>query len=240
MHIFRCLPRWRFVAGLALALGLTGAAAAQDAPRVITVMGSGEIEVAPDLAEIAAGVVSEAETAGDALAANGTAMSGLLTAVAQAGIADADVQTQALNLEPIWDAGRGPEGLSDTPPRISGYRATNQLRLRVREIGTLGSVIDALGAAGANQLYGITFSRADPQAQEDAALRAAVEDARAKAELLASAAGATLGPVLSIREGSAPGRPLPYAARAEIAMDMAIAEGSVAVGAEVEVVFAIE
>lgn len=230
----------RLILGGALALGLAGAGTAQEAPRAITVTGTGEVEAAPDLAEITAGVVTEAETAAEALAANGRAMTEVLAAVADAGIAPADVQTRALNLEPVWDASGGPQVPGEDAPRITGYRASNQVSLRLRAIDTLGPVIDALGEAGANQLFGIVFSLAEPKAQRDDALRAAVADARAKAELLAEAAGATLGPVLSIRAGSAPGRPIPYAARAEMAMDMGIAEGSVAVGAEVEVVFELE
>ena len=81
------------------------------------------------------------------------------------------------------------------------YQADNTVTVRVREIAQLGGTIDALAGAGANRLYGIGFEVSEPRAALDAARREAVADARAKAELFAEAAGVTLGPVISIREG---------------------------------------
>lgn len=217
---------------LLLALPLAGAQAAEEAPRRITVTGEARVEAAPDLATLTAGVQSEALTAGPALAATSTAMQKVFEALAAAGIAPADMQTSQLSVDPVWaDDGSG---------RIRGYSASNLVTVRIRDVTQLGAVIDAASAAGANRLFGIGFELAEPRAQADAARTRAVADARAKAELLAKAAGVTLGPVLSIREGGEPA-PGPMFARAEMAnADAPVAEGVVGVEARVEIVYGID
>ena len=101
-------------------------------------------------------------------------------------------------------------------------------------------MIDALAGAGANRLYGISFEMADPRPSVDAARRQAVADARAKAELYAEAAGVTLGPVVTIRESTGMEPPQPFRAKAEMADAAPVAEGTVTLTADVEVVFGIE
>jgi hypothetical protein len=217
------------------ALALAPVAGAQEEPpRRITVTGEARVEAAPDLASISAGVQSEALQAADALSATGEAMRAVLAAIAAQGVAEADVQTSQLSVDPLWeDGGEGRQ------PRVRGYAASNVATVRVRDTARLGALIDAVGAAGANRVFGISFEIADPAAQLADARRQAVADARAKAELLAAAAGVALGPVLSIREGGEPG-PSPMMARAEMAMDTPIAAGVVGVVARVEIVYAIE
>lgn len=214
-----------------LALPLAGPLAAQEAPRRITVTGEGRVEAAPDLATLTAGVQSEALTAAPALEATSTAMRAVFDALAAAGIAPADMQTSQLSVDPVWaDDGSG---------RVRGYSASNLVTIRVRDVTQLGAVIDAVGAAGANRVFGVAFELAEPRAQLDAARERAVADARAKAELLAKAAGVTLGPVLSIREGGEPA-PGPMF-RAEMA-DAAppVAEGVVGIEARVEIVYGLD
>lgn len=233
----------RRLAALVLAALLVGAAAAaQEAPRTITVTGSGQIETAPDLATITAGVASEADNAATALAEAAAAMGGMLAAVEAAGIAPEDVQTTQLGLDPIWaDAPEMPREDGPSLPSVVGYRASNMVSLRVRAVAELGGIIDAVTQAGANRLFGIEFALADPSARRDEARRLAMDDARAKAALLAEAAGVALGPVRTIREGAPQGGPMPLMAREQMAaMDMPTAGGSVAVQAQVEVVYGIE
>lgn len=217
-----------------LALPLAAPVAAEETPRRIVVTGEGRVEAAPDLATVTAGVQTEAAAAAPALAATSAAMRSVFEALAAAGIAPADMQTSQLSVDPVWaDDGAGVS-------RVRGYSASNLVTIRVREIAQLGAVIDAVGAAGANRVFGIAFELSEPRAQLDAARERAVADARAKAELLAKAAGVTLGPVQSIRE-SGDAAPRPMFARAE--MDVAaapVAEGVVGLEARVEIVYGIE
>lgn len=220
-----------------LALPYAAPAAAQHAspepPRVITVTGDGRVEATPDLATLTAGVQTEAAQAAPALAASSAAMSEVFAALEGQGIAPADMQTSQISVDPVWDDGGGQQ------PRVRGYSATNTVTIRVRDLDRLGAVIDAVGVAGANRIFGVAFELAEPGAALDAARAQAVEDARAKAEVLARAAGVSLGPVRSIREGGGEG-PGPMFARAEMAADMPVAEGVVGVEARVEMVFGIE
>ena len=227
-----------FIAALAAGLAFAGPLLAQEAPpRQLTVVGSAEIEAVPDLATVTAGVETQAPTAAEALTANSQAMAAVFAALEAAGIARRDLQTSQLSLSPVYEPYR--DG-AEAPQRIVAYQASNLLTVTVREIGKLGGVIDELAEAGANRLHGVGFEVARPRAALDEARRQAVVDARAKAELFAEAAAVTLGPVVSLTESMAQA-PVPYRARADMAMEAApVAEGTVTLGAEVEVVFGLE
>jgi uncharacterized protein YggE len=223
---------------LALCLAAAVPAAAQEAPpRQITVTGVAEADAVPDLATVTAGVETRADTAAAALAANSEAMTAVFAALEAAGIERRDMQTSQLSIGPVY----GPYREGDPEPqRVIGYDATNTVTVRVREIAELGGVIDSLATAGSNRLYGIGFEVSDPEPHLDTAREQAVADARAKAELFARAAGVTLGPVVSISEATqVPG---PIMMRAEAMADAAppIAEGTVTLQAQVEIVYAIE
>lgn len=206
---------------------------AQEEPRGVTVVGEGMIEAVPDLATLTAGVQTEAPQAAAALAGAAETMRAVFAALEAAAIAPEDVRTSRISVDPLW--AEGESGL----PRVRGYVAANLVTIRVRDLERLGAVIDSVGGAGANRIDGVSFELAEPREPLDAARRRAVEDARAKAALLAEAAGARLGPALSIRELGAEG-PGPLLARSEVAMDMPVAPGVVGLGARVEIVFAIE
>ncbi|CAN5781608.1 SIMPL domain-containing protein [soil metagenome] len=227
-----------FLLGLALA-----APAARADIREIIVTGQGDVDVAPDLATVTTGVESQAATAEAALDATSAAMREVLEAMEAAGIERADIQTSQISLTPVWSdqpvpgPGRGRE---DRPPMIAGYAASNLVTIRVRELARLGAVLDAVSRAGGNRIHGIGFSLAEPRRYEDEARAAAVADARAKAELYASAAGVGLGPVLAMRETAPLDRPFPMRAMAEAAMDVPVAEGTLTLTALVEIVYAIE
>ncbi len=223
------------LAGLPAAF-LPGMASAEDAGRRIIVTGSAEVEAVPDIATVNAGVESQAPEAAAALAANAAGMNAVFDALKTAGIERADVQTSRLSLDSIWE-NRTDGGV----PKAMGYQASNMVTITVRDIARLGAVVDAVAAAGGNRIFGVDFSVDEPRAQIDAAREKAVVDARAKAELYAAAAGVKLGAVMSISEngGSGPS-PSPLFARAEAMADTPVAEGTVTLGATVEVVFAIE
>ena len=148
----------------------------------------------PDLATISAGVVTQAAKAGDAMAANAKAMAATIAGLKRAGIADRDIQTQSISLQPQYRYG------DNQPPVLTGYQASNRVAVRLRDIGRAGGVIDALVAAGANQIEGPTLSVDHPETALDEARAKALATARTRAELYAKAAGLTVRRIVRISE----------------------------------------
>lgn len=184
-----------------------------DAPRMVNVSGTGVVNAEPDLAVVTLGVETQAEEAAAALAQNNEQMQALFDALITAGVAAEDMQTQTVRLQPQYAQPPDPNQpqASDQPttPAIIGYVATNTVEARVRDLNTVGELLDAAVQAGANQIQGIRFELSDPTAVLDQAREAAWQDARRKAEQLAALAGATLGPALTISEFSQ--TPIPLA-----------------------------
>lgn len=202
----------------------------------LTVTGEGESRVAPDMATIQLGVTTQAASAAEAMRQNSDRQTAVIEALTGAGIAQADVQTAGLSLNPVMDYAEG------RAPSVTGYQASNMVSVRIRDVPRLGEVLDAIVAAGANEINGISFIRDDSAAAEDEARRAAVADARHKAEVLAEAAGLALGPVLVLRDTPVAGGPRPMMMEARAASDAAkvpIAAGELAMTAEVEMQFAL-
>ena len=166
---------------------------------LISVSGEATVSVAPDLAQIDAGVTSEGKSARDASEANNAAMGKVLLALKGAGIAEKDYQTSRLSLQPQYAPNRS------GPSPIVGYRASNRITVRLHEVARIAGVIDTLVGAGANDIGGIGFSVSNASKLLDEARELAVADARRKAEIYAKAAGVTLGAPLSISEGGNPG-----------------------------------
>jgi uncharacterized protein YggE len=196
-----------FAAAIAAGALLAAPARAQTAPpSMISVTGEASISVAPDLAQIDAGVTSEARTAREASDANNAAMGKVLLALKAAGVHEKDYQTSRLSLQPETAPNRTtPPG----PPNIVGYRASNRVTVRLRDISKVATTIDMLVAAGANEIAGINFTVSNPSKLLDDAREQAIADARRKAEIYAKAAGVTLGAPLNISEGGSPG-PMPF------------------------------
>ena len=172
-------------------------------PAVISTTGEATVSVAPDLAQIDGGVTSEAKTAREASDANNAAMGKVLLALKSAGIEEKDFQTSRLSLQPQSAPNR------PGPSTIVGYRASNRVTVRLREVAKLANVIDTMVGAGANDIGGINFMVSQASKLLDEAREQAIADARRKAEIYAKAAGVTLGAPLSISEEGAPG-PMPY------------------------------
>ena len=225
--------------------GLSPAQAADNAlSRMIVVSGEGEVSAAPDQAHVSAGVVSQAATAADALAANSTAMKRVFDALHTAGIADAKIQTANFSVSPQFAPYRPNEPQPESQ-RIIGYQVSNQVAVTVDDLAKLGSTLDALVKSGANSLGGVSFTIANPKPLQERARRAAVDDAVAKAKTLAAAAGVTLGPVLSIQEGGGgivSPRPLAFAAVRTLAAAAPppISEGESEVSVNVTMTYAIQ
>lgn len=216
----------------ALVLPLASPGLAQEGvPPVITVTGTGTVETAPDMATLTVGVTTQEPTAASALAANSAAVEAVIARLTAAGIAARDMQTSSLSISPNWS------GYDSSAPSITGYVANNMVTVRVRGLDALGAVIDAAVADGANTLNGLTFGLADPEPALDTARASAVAEARRKAELLAQAAGVTLGPVRAISEGGEGAGPAPMF-RAEAA-SVPVAGGEIGLSASVTITYEI-
>lgn len=196
------------LAACAVAAALVMPARAAD--RSITVTGEAMISVAPDNAVIRLGVTSQGKNAREASEANAKQMTGVLAAIKESGVADRDVQTSRLSLQPQYEQGKA------GPARLLGFQVTNQVTIRIREVDKFPGILDRAIAAGANEMSGIEFVVSDQSKLLDQARDDAVSDARRKAELYAKAAGVKLGSVTSISEegSSPPPRPLVQAMRA--------------------------
>lgn len=188
---------------LAVLLAANVAAAAQVVPPpTISVTGEAEVSVAPDQAQITGGVTSEAKTAREASEANNKAMAAVLQALKAEGIAEADIRTSRLALFPQSAPVR-----QNGPMQITGYRASNQVTVRIRDVGKVADTVDALVAAGANEIGGIDFIVSQQSKTLDDARVRALDDARRKAEIYARAANVRLGAPTSISEASHGGGP---------------------------------
>ncbi|QWG18653.1 SIMPL domain-containing protein [Bradyrhizobium sediminis] len=195
--------RSSLAAALAAITLLAAPALAETAPPAITVTGEATVSVPPDLAQVDGGVTSEAKTAREASEANNAAMSKVLLALKAANIQEKDIQTSRLSLQPQYAPNRA------GPSAVVGYRASNRVTIKVRDVSKVAGAIDTLVGAGANEIGGINFMVSQASKLLDEAREKAVADARRKAEIYARAAGVTLGAPLSIsEEGNAP--PVPY------------------------------
>ncbi len=183
----------------AVSLPGTASSAAAEAGG-ITVQGVASVAIVPDRAELSFGVESQAPTARAALAANAAEMRKVIAAVKAGG--GTDVKTQSVSLSPRY----GEQN------EVQGFVATNTVSATIKNVSKAGGLIDAAVDAGANQVYGPSLSAGDQSAQYRQALKAAVENARASAQALASASGLSLGRVTAIVEGGGAPTPLPFAA----------------------------
>jgi uncharacterized protein len=163
----------------------------------------GSVKRVPDIAIISAGVVTQARDAKSAMAANATAMARVLTALRGAGVADRDMATAQIGLSPQY------RYAENQPPVVTGYQANTSVTVRFRDIAKSGAILDALVAAGANQISGPTLTLDKPEAAQDEARADAIKTARARAELYAKAAGLTVKRIVAIGENGDVGRPMP-------------------------------
>jgi uncharacterized protein YggE len=211
-----------FAAALLAAAAMPAVADAQQAPAItqtiagtrLDISATGEVTRVPDLAVINAGVVTRSTTAGGAIQQAATRMARVREALRQAGIADRDIQTSNISLEPQYTYA------NNQPPKLNGYSATNQLSIRFRDIENTGKILDALVAQGANQINGPNLTLDQPEAALDEARAKAVAAARARADLYARSLGMRVVRVVSVSEsgGSYPvPPPMPMYARAEAA-----------------------
>jgi uncharacterized protein YggE len=230
---------------LATALALGAAAMpthAQTLPAAVSTDGTllsvsaqAETTRVPDIAHLSTGVVTHAADANAAMRANAAQMTRVVDAIRKAGIAERDIRTSGVNLHPQY------RYADNQPPTITGYEARNTVDITVRKIGELGGIMDALVAVGANQINGPSFEVDDKEGAYDEARRAAIEKARARAQMYAQTLGMEVRRIVSISEGNGGfGPPVPMMAMAR--MDKAeagtpIAPGESTLSVNLDVVF---
>lgn len=206
-------------------------------PRTVTAAGHGEVRIAPDMAMVMIGVLSQGDTAANALKANTAAMRAVLASLKDAGIEDKDIQTSNFTVQPRYDYNTG-----NQPPRLVGYDVSNNVNVAVRKLDDLGAILDQVVTAGSNQINGILFQVEKPQAAMDEARKLAVADATRKAQVYAGASAVALGNILSISESTGVQPPIPVDTkmiRAESA-DVPIARGEQVISVDVNMVWEIK
>jgi len=227
----------------ALALGAAPSARAQSAPAAadslfkattLDLSAFGEAKVQPDMATIQLGVTTEGATAAAAMAANNAQMARVMTALRAAGLAAKDIQTSNLNLSPKYVYGQ------NQAPRLTGYQASNDVRITVHDLSRLGPAVDATVSAGANQVNGISFGLNDRTAAESAARAQAVRALQAKADEYARATGYRVLRLVSLTEGASVQGPRPMAlpmARMQAAASVPVSAGEMEVRIDVTGLF---
>ena len=181
------------------------AAEAQGAGATLTVTGRAEVAADPDLAVVRLGAVAQAEEASAAQARVNQAAQKIITAVKEAGVAAGQIQTASVDLSPVYSDTQPPRPVDERPggPRVTGYRASNTLVVRVENLKQVGPVIDAATAAGANEVHGVDFALADDTEARASALAKAAREAAEKAKVLADATGVKIEAVRHVEEGGA-------------------------------------
>jgi uncharacterized protein YggE len=178
----------------------------------IVVAGTGRVSVAPDVADLRLGVAVTRPTAAAARAEAASVMTRILEAVDAAGVARRDVRTSLLSVQPRYDY------RENRPPTLTGYELANVVEITVRDLARLGELVDGTLAAGATSMDGLAFRVDDPAPAERDARLAAMAAARARADVLAEAAGLTIRGVRAVVEGGAVPPPGPRFKAARMAM----------------------
>jgi len=197
---------WLLAISLALVLAIVGLCGCTNPAQVnlvsqqegIWVTGEGKVTVTPDIATLRLGIAAQAASVAEAQSEATEAMSKVMTALIDNGVAEEDIQTQYFSIRQVtkWDRETEEEV-------VIGYRVTNKVTAKIRDIDKAGAIIDAVAEAGGDltRIDGISFSVDDPSAYYEEARQKAMADAEAKAEQLAELAGVTLGKPTYISEG---------------------------------------
>lgn len=215
-----------------------GAAQGYPPANTILVTGAGSVEVTADIARLSLGVESIADTIAEARGEAASALDAMLAALKQHGVANDDIETAYFNIQPEYDY------RSEGGPRLTGFRVSNFLNVTVRDLDTVGELIDAAVQAGGDstRVNDIRFEAEEPEDAQREAWQLAVRDATAQADLLAAEAGVARGaPVLISSDQSSYSVPLARgeAAFADASFSTPILPGSLSIEARVTIAFAI-
>lgn len=226
---------FKWVAGMALLLGSSVAVVAQEpmrppVPQIVT-SAQGEVRIVPDRATISIGVQTRAATAAEAAAQNSRKQRAVIDAIKAKGVPAEQISTSGFNVIPETRYDR--EG--QAAPKTTSYLVTNMVIVELRRIDLVGPVLDAVLASGANQINSLSFGVANADSARRAALAIAVAKSKADADVMARAAGGTLGPLLELSAVDF-GMPTPRPMMRTMTLDAAMAKESVPVEAGEEVV----
>ncbi len=251
--------RWLLVAGLASLLVMTGlTGCGSDSPTIgagevaqvnissqqegIWVTGEGKVTAVPDIATLRLGIEAQDTSVVLAQTAAAAAMDNVMTALSDNGVVTEDIQTQYFNIYKVtrWDR-------DDEQEVVVGYRVTNVVSAKLRDMDKVGSIIDAVASAGGDltRVDGISFSVDDPTEYYQEAREEAMADARAKAEQLARLAGVKLGKATYIAEGSSgstyttPQPRIAFEMEAGMAVETSLSPGEMEIGLTVQVAYSI-
>ncbi|HUF40228.1 MAG TPA: SIMPL domain-containing protein [Anaerolineales bacterium] len=226
------------------ALAAPQAQTTQPATRTLSVSGSGQVQLAPDIAYVTIGVHTQDVDAQVAVDENTAQVEALIDALVASGVARADLQTTNFNIYSWEDYSLPVDSESQKPPIV--YSVDNSVYVTVRDLDGLGDLLSTAIDAGANNIWGIQFDVTDKSEATSQAREAAVAAARAQAEELAGFAGVELGQIVSISSYGG-GYPIPFAqgmggsgVAAEAAASVPVSPGQITVSVEVSIVFEIE
>jgi len=204
--------------------------------QVISVTGTGTSQVSPDRVTFNVGVQTVEDTVDLAVNQNNAKVAAVIAALKKAGATDKDIRTANFFISPQQQYNNNGQ-----LPRIIGYQVSNMVFVSRNDVASAGKMLQAAISAGVNQASGLSFELSDPSKGRDEGLRAAFNDARGKASVLAQAAGRTLGRALSITEGARADvpRPMPMAkmAMAEAVSEVPVESGTSSMSYTVSVVF---
>jgi Uncharacterized conserved protein len=232
-------------AGLALLPAVAFAAdpVASPATATLTLSADGVVSAAPDTAIVSLGVVQEADTADKALSANNAAMEKMLAALKGAGVADKDIATSGFTIDPVIVYPPQKDDGTQEPPKITGYRVSNAVTVKLRDIAKAGGLLDKVIRVGANDVRGVSFTVDDQDSLMDEARIEAVKTLEARAALYARTGGFTLKRVLAVSEGTQdqqPPMPMMMAKAAPQAESVPFAAGEQDIRATVNMTWEIE
>jgi uncharacterized protein YggE len=208
--------------------------------REITVVGVGRVNLVPNVAKISVGAETRASTVSEAKDQVDRQMEAIAVALEELGIDEKDIQTAHYSIyyeQESYQPFSREEGAAAEPQGV--YRVSSMLEVTVRNVERAGEVLDGVVAAGANQVYGVSFTVSDDQKWQSEAREKAMADARSRAGELAGLAGAELGDVLSISEVIGGGVVMAYAERA-MGGGGGIAPGEMEMTTQVQVTFALQ
>ena len=206
-------------------------------PETVSVTGTGRVTLVPDRFTFTVGVQTMAPTVEQAVNENNARVASVVAALKKAGATGEEIRTANFSIYPQQQYQQG------QPPRVVGYQVSNSIVVTKREIAEAGKLLQVAIGAGVNESSGLQFDVSDPARGRDPGLRAAFDDARAKASILAQAAGRTLGRAMVITEGtqvSPVPRPLPMgvmAAKAEAVTEVPVQSGTRELSYTVSVIF---
>ena len=227
----------------AVAAATLAQAALADTPVTAPIIGTrleisaeGSVTRPPDVATLSAGVVTQASSAAEAMAQNAKRMAAAVAALRRAGVADRDIRTASLSLQPQY------RYADNQPPAVTGYQASNQLSVTFHDIARTGAILDALVAQGVNQISGPNFALDHPEAALDEARVQAIASARARAEVYARAAGLGVKRIVAISESGGYAPPAPRVFMMARAKDAAtdLQPGEEKIGVTLQVTFELQ